>query len=188
MSKIKNQIGEARADIINDEITAILATEFAEQINLGNTFLPSGVNTDYIQAPASGEVPFVGVMYMSSRANSDFQNQSDVTSQYFIECKGKDYTEAKKIKEVVRAILMNAEYRTLGLPATFGIKGVSVQNIEMTIFESRKSSQDNTTAYVVFDVRHYETTEKVEGIPLVRDSVKSQRGDKYLYYSTDLTI
>ena len=183
MSKIKNQIGESRADIINNEITAILAIEFAEQIVLGNSFLPAQVATDYIEAPGSADIPFVGVMYMSSKTEADFQNQSDVTSQYFIECKGKNYTDTKKMKEVVRAILMNSEYRTLGLPPTFGIKGVSVRNIEMTIFESRRSSQDNTTGYLVFEVRHYETTEKVEGIPLVQNSTKAQRGDKFLYYS-----
>lgn len=187
MSKIKNQIGESRAGVIMSYIATVLALEFAEQKVLGNTFLPDQIASDYIAAPGSGDVPFVGVMYSSTKTNADYQNQSDVKSQYIIECKGLNYTDSRRMSEVVRAILMNAEYRTLGLPNNFGIKGTSVLSRDMTIFDNRRSTQDNTTAYVVFEVSHYETTEKVEGIPLVLDSVTANRGDKFLFYKTDLT-
>lgn len=187
MSKIKEQIPESRAAIINREIGAILALEFAEQIVLGNIFLPSEVAVDYIHAVDSANCPFVGVMYSKTSSKGEFVSQSQVTSQYIIECKGKNATDARRISEVVRAILMNAEYRTLGLAPTFGISGVSVSDLDMTIFENRRSSQDDTTAYIVFDVRHYETTEKVIGIPLVQNQVKAQRGDQFLFYNTDLT-
>lgn len=187
MSKIKLKIEESRASIINAEIAAILTLEFAQQIILLNTFLPTQVDTDYINAIDSANLPFVGVLYSGSKTDSDFQNQSQVTSQYLIECKGKTYTVARRISEVVRAILMNSEYRTLGLaPQAIGVLGTSVNSRDMSIFENRKSSQDDITAYVVFEVRHYETTEKIEGKPLVRDQVRATRGDKSLYYETKL--
>ncbi len=187
MSKITAQIGESRAALINNEIAAILAIEFAQQIILGNLFLPTGVAADYINAVDSADIPFVGVMYSKTNSNAEFVSQSQVLSQYIIECKGKTYYNSRRISEVVRAILMNSEYRTLGLPATFGISGTVVTSRDMSIFENRKTSQNDTTAYVVYEVRHYETTEKVTGIPLVQNSVSAQRGDKYLFYNTDLT-
>lgn len=184
---IVNKIEESRAATIMYKIADILAMEFANQIALGNTFLPDTVDVDYIHATDAAKMPFVGVMYSDSEYQNEAQSQSQAISKYVIECKANSYSDARKIAEVVRAILKNSQYNTLELPSNFGIMGTQVNTISMTIFEQRMSTQNNTTAYVVFEVRHHETTEKLEGTPLVMNSTKVTRDDGTLYYVYNLT-
>jgi len=184
---ISNRIGESCAGLIMHQISYVLASEFASQISLGNDFLPAEVATDYIKAIDAATLPFVGVMYSDSDYPSEAQSQSDAVSKYVIECKAKSYSDARKISEVVRAILKNTRYNKLSLSADFGIKGTKVLSKNMSVFEQRRSSQDNTTAFVIFEVRHYETTERVEGIPLVRNNTKAVVDNEILYYTTNLS-
>lgn len=166
-------------------IADILFMEFANQKTLGNAFLPDEVAADYVGAIDAGKMPFVGVMYSDSGYPNEAQSQSEADSKYVIECKADNYSNARKIAEVVRAILKNTQYQRLLFPPNFGIRGTKVTNLNMTIFEQRLSSLDNTTAYVVFEVRHYETTEKVEGIPLVSNATKVTRENGTLYYTAN---
>ena len=182
---ITNLIGESRAGLIMNRIAEILLLEFVNQRGLGNTFLPDKVAADYVGAIDAGRMPFVGVMYSDSDYPNEAQSQSQTDSKYIIECKANSYSNARKIAEVVRAILKNTQYKRLLFPADFGIRGSKVSNLNMTIFEQRRSSQDNTTAYVVFDVRHYETTEQIEGIPLMSNSTKVTRDNGTLFYTAN---
>jgi hypothetical protein len=183
---IINQIGESRAGQIMHRIADILLLEFVNQISLGNTFLPTEISADYAHAVDAGSMPFVGVMYSDSDYPNEAQSQSDAVSKYVIECKANTYAEARKISEVVRAILKNSQYNRLLLPLDFGIKGTKVTQRTMSIFEQRRAAQDSTTSYVVFEARHYETTEKVEGIPLVSNATKVTRDDGSLFYTANL--
>lgn len=165
-------------------IANILAVEFERQRALGNTFLPLQVAADYVHAVDAGSLPFVGVMYSESDYPSEAQSQSDVVSKYLIECKSRSYSDARRTAEVVRAILKNSQYRRLSFPPSFGIKGVKVLSKAMTIFEQRRSSLNDTTAFIIFEVRHYETTERIEGIPLVMNNTQVILNNEILYYTT----
>ena len=167
-------------------IAEILLIEFASQIQLGNIFLPTSVASDYINAIDSADIPFVGVMYSDSDYASDYQAQSQAVSRYIIEIKGKGYPEARKISGVVRAILKDTQYHKLLFDAHFGFSGGKVLSRNMTIFEQRKVSQDDTTAYIVYEARHYETTERLEGVPLISNATKVIKDDQALYYTTNL--
>lgn len=182
---IVNQIGESCAAQIMHRIADILLMEFVSQISLGNAFLPTEVAADYVGAIDAGNLPFVGVMYSDSDYPEEAQSQSQASSKYVIECKADSYPNARKIAEVVRAILKNTQYRTLLLPPDFGIRNTKVTNLNMTIFEQRQTTRDNTTSYVVFQVNHHETTEKVEGIPLVSNATKVIRDDGTLFYTAN---
>lgn len=182
---ITNQIGESNAGLIMHRVADILLMEFLSQIDLGNNFLPTEVFADYVHAIDAGAMPFVGVMYSDSDYPKEAVSQSEANSKYIIECKANSYSQARKISEVVRAILKNSQYKRLLFPPDFGIKGTTVSNRNMTIFEHRRSTQENTTAYVVFEVRHYETTERLEGIPLVSNATKVTRDDGSLYYTAN---
>lgn len=183
---IVNRIPESAASQIMYKIADILALEFNSQIALGNTFLPTEVAADYCHAIDEGQMPFVGVMYSDTEYQADFPSQSDVISKYIIECKASDYPTARKIAEVVRAILKNSIYKTLDLPSDFGIKNTRVSSINMSIFEQRQSTKNSTTAYIVYEVSHYELMEKVEGVPLVLNSNKVTREDGTLYFVDNL--
>ena len=65
MSKIDYQIGEGVYSSVMTRIASILAVEFAAQVLLGNTFLPSSVSFDTESSVNESDIPFVSVNWMN---------------------------------------------------------------------------------------------------------------------------
>jgi len=75
MSKINYKIDEGVFSLVMKEIAAILLIEFTEQINLGNTFLPSEISYDTTSSVNEGDLPFVSVNW------AKFDNRLDGRAQ-----------------------------------------------------------------------------------------------------------
>src|SRR6056297_3546929 len=110
MSKIDYKIGEGRFSLVMKRIASILVTEFAEQIELGNDFLPSSVTYDKAEGVSEGDIPFVGVTWMKFDNQSDYREQQLNENSFFIDVKAQSYDTVRKIIAIIRTILKSQQY------------------------------------------------------------------------------
>lgn len=159
MSKIDYQIGEANFSIVTKRIGQILADEFAAQISLGNTFLPSVIYFDTNYAADEGNIPWIGINWLEFENNIDSRADSQNLNKYFIDVKAKGYDNFNKIISVIRTILKSQQYITLdfnlGLISDTNISGAGV-NFE----ESMRDSQDVVSGGVSFQCMIVEPNDK----------------------------
>jgi len=110
MAKIEYQIGEGNFSIVMKRIAAILLLEFTEQINQGNTFLPTEIYFDTDFAADEGNIPYVAVNWLEFSNQSDARGISTNTNKFFIDIKAVGYDTTKKIIAIVRTILKSQQY------------------------------------------------------------------------------
>jgi hypothetical protein len=113
MSKIAYQIGEGKFSEVMVRIASILTIEFAGQINLGNTFLPSVINYDTENSVNEGDIPFVSVNWLKFDNQDDYRQVQSNMNKFFIDVKAKGYDTVRKIIAVIRTILKSEQYLTL---------------------------------------------------------------------------
>ena len=113
MSKIAYKIGEGKFSEVMVRLASILALEFASQVTLGNTFLPSSVSYDTQSSVNEGDIPFVSVNWLKFDNKDDYRKVQSNTNDFFIDVKAKGYDNVRKIIAVVRTILKSEQYITL---------------------------------------------------------------------------
>ncbi len=169
MAKINYQILEGNFSIVNKRIASILLIEFAEQIILGNTFLPSAVYFDTDFAADEGNIPFVSVNWLDFENKDDSKGFSDNTNKYFIDIKAVGYETTKKIIAIVRTILKSMQYDKLDFD--YGIVAeVKVTNAGINFEESLRDSQGTISGGVNYQCTVTESNDAPVSTPLT-DSI-----------------
>lgn len=113
MAKITYKIGEGVYSQVMKRIASILLVEFAKQITLGNTFLPTSVSYDNANAVSEGDIPYVSVNWLKFDNVDDFRVQQTNRNNFFIDVKAVSYDTVRKIIAVIRTILKSNQYITL---------------------------------------------------------------------------
>lgn len=140
MSKIAYQIGEGKFSEVMVRIASILATEFAAQVILGNTFLPSSISYDTESSVNEGDIPFVSVNWLNFDNRDDYRQLQSNTNNFFIDVKAKGYDTVRKIIAVVRTILKSEQYITLDYDLGF-ISETNIVSAGVTFEEMNRDSQ-----------------------------------------------
>lgn len=169
MGKIKYQIGEGNYSIVMKRIAAILLFEFAEQITLGNTYLPTEIYFDTDFAADEGNIPFVAVNWTEFENVSDARGISTNSNKYFIDVKAVGYETTKKIIAVIRTILKSQQY--VKLDFDYGIvSGCNVIVAGVSFEEKLRGSQGVISGGLTFECLVTENNDAPVSTPLT-DSV-----------------
>ncbi len=140
MSKIAYKIGEGLFSEVMVRIASILAVEFAEQIVLLNTFLPSSVSYDTENSVNEGDVPFVSVNWLNFENLDDYREHQSNMNSFFINVKAIGYDNVRKIIAVIRTILKSEQYITLDFPLGY-ISETNIVSAGVTFEDSNTNSQ-----------------------------------------------
>lgn len=196
MALINTQIPPASFEIVRDRITAVLAEEIANQHALFPDPELDGliVYMERIVPMNRGEAPAINVRWAGTPFNSRTMVQSDGMNTYQIDC----YAQAKtsdteagdakaifkvsKLMRIVRAILLNPKYKTLGYQSGF-VMSVNISNIKIDR-EPIQDAMNYMMGSLLFDVKLPETTELIDP-PLIsgaETSIELQETDKGYFY------
>ncbi len=196
MALINTLIPPASFEIVRDRITAILAEEILNQHTLFPDPQLAGL-TIYMERiiPFNrGETKSINVRWAGTPYSSRTMVQADGTNTYQIDCyaaaKTND-TEAgdsmaiirvSKLMRIVRAILLNPKYKTLGYQPGF-VMSVNISNIKVDR-EPEQDAMNFMMGSLLFDVKLPETTELINP-PLIagaETSIELQESDKGYFY------
>ena len=137
MAVIPGEIGRQSYELVGDRIAEILADELPEQFTLSTaatnikSVLMAEVYTERVVPFDKEEVPCVNVQLASGDYAGQTVKQADGTYTYFIDCyasaKNTDndmgdqfaIVKLKKLMGVIRAIIQDARYLTLGYDRGF---------------------------------------------------------------------
>jgi len=198
MALINAIIPTQHYETIRDAIGAILYTEIRNQEELtGNTYVSNYYSERFVP-PDETEFPLVNIQYAGGDYDNKDQTLVDGMYTYYITC----YTSAKqnegelgdevstkklhRLLGLVRAILMNPVYKTLGLPAGY-IKSTLISGMRIP---KNDESPDATYAIAGFVEFRVKATEDVSLIdpPLLLSAltqVKLYLTDKGYRYGSD---
>lgn len=140
MSKIAYQIGDGKFSEVLVRIASILTTEFAEQVVLGNTFLPSNIHYDTDYAVDEGNIPWVSVNWMKFDNKDDYRGGQDNLNHFYIDVKAAGYTNVRKIINVIRTILKSQQYITLDYDFGF-LSNTNIISAGVNFEEMNRGSQ-----------------------------------------------
>jgi len=141
MAEINYQIGEGNFSLVLKKIAAILLIEFANQITLGNNFLPSSVGYDNSSSVNEGDIPFVSVNWLKFDNSADHRTYQSNMCQFFIDVKAIGYDNVRKIIAVIRTILKSEQYILLSYTNGM-ISETNIVSAGVTFEEGNRSSQD----------------------------------------------
>lgn len=176
MAKINYQIGEGNFSLVMKRIASILLVEFANQITLGNTFLPDEVCYDTSSAASEGDIPFVAVNWMKLDSTIDARNSSQNENVYFIDVKAVGYDNVRKIIAVIRTILKDQQYVILDFP--YGtVSDVNIISAGIDLEERNRGSQDTINGGVQIKCNVLETNPPMEGIEIQETDYELQIND-----------
>jgi hypothetical protein len=165
MAKINYQIGEGNFSVVLTRIAAILLIEFANQITLGNTFLPSEIYKDTDFSADEGNMPYVAVNWMDFDSKEDTRAASGNTCGYFIDVKSKGYDTTRKIIAIIRTILKSEQYIRLDLD--YGIiSETNILSAGVTFEEKLRDSQGIVSGGLKYQGLVYEINDKPVSTPL----------------------
>jgi hypothetical protein len=150
MAVIPGEIGRQAYELVGDRIAEILADELPNQFSLSTasadikSVLQAEVYTERVVPFDKEEVPCVNVQLASGDYAGQTVKQADGTYIFFIDCyasaKNKDNSEGdvfalvklKKLIGVIRAIIQDTRYLTLGYARGFvmnrQITGIAIAN------------------------------------------------------------
>ncbi len=165
MSKIDYKIGEGRFSLVMKRIASILVAEFAEQIKLGNDFLPSSVTYDKAEGVSEGDIPFVGVTWMKFDNQSDYREQQLNENSFFIDVKAQSYDTVRKIIAIIRTILKSQQYILLDFD--FGVVSeTKITSAGVNFEDMNRSSQDIISGGLTFQCQINEPNDNGSGTDL----------------------
>ena len=150
MAVIPGEIGRQSYELVGDRLAEILADELPEQFALSTaatelkSVLQAQVFTERIVPFDKTEVPCVNVQLASGDYSGQTVKQADGAYTFFIDCyasakntddvKGDQYAlvKLKKLMGVIRAILQDTRYLTLGYSRGFvmsrQVTGIAISN------------------------------------------------------------
>ena len=186
MANINYKIQPSNLSLVADRLTSVLTIEFANQVVLGNDFLPDKIyyDTDYGTDP--GNIPYVAVNWLDfNNKISELSNHQNIC-KYFIDVKGVGYDVVRKIIEVVRTILMSLQYEKLEFD--YGIMSDrNIINAGIDYENDLRSSQGVVSGGLMYECLVLETNDQPVPIDL-DESVYTQlinRTDKYFEYKEE---
>ncbi len=162
MPNINYQISEGYFSIIERQIASILALEFANQITLGNTFLPSSVGYGQDAAINESEIPFVSVYFMKTDSDLEASNRNDYPTDYFIDVKALGRENCEKIINVVRHVLKSRYYVNLEINGV--VSRTKVREYGVTFEENLRGSDGTIGGGLTFRVHINEEVKEIDSI------------------------
>lgn len=178
MAVIQGEIGRQSYELVGDRIAEILADELPEQFALSTaapelkSVLAAQVFTERVVPFDKTEVPCVNVQLASGDYSGQTVKQSDGTYTFFIDCyasakntedaKGDQYAliKLKKLMGVIRAILQDTRYKTLGFTAPFvmsrQVTGIAISN------NAQQDATHTVMGRITLVVKVPETVELIE--------------------------
>jgi len=167
MSKITTLIGRQAYELIRNRIGEILIDELAAQTTLGNQYTSAEVTVEGLNVVDTTETSVVKISLADGEFSNEHAGASDGVYLFNIDCfcKAKssagvegNYKAAEKTQAlmgIIRYILKDPQYRTLGFTAGF-IGGCTVQSIK--IGEAEQKDLFNVVGgRLVFKVKALET-------------------------------
>lgn len=167
MSKITTLIGRQAYELIRNRIGEILIDELAAQTTLGNQYTSVDVTVEGLNVVNTTETSVVKISLADGEFSNEHAGASDGVYLFNIDCfcKAKssagvegNYKAAEKTQAlmgIIRYILKDPQYRTLGFTAGF-IGGCTVQSIK--IGEAEQKDLFNVVGgRLVFKVKALET-------------------------------
>lgn len=178
MAVIPGEIGRQSYELVGERIATILADELPEQFALSTAApelkaaLAAQVFTERIVPFDKTEVPCVNVQMASGDYSGQTVKQDDGTYTFFIDCytsakntddvKGDQYAmvKLKKLMGVVRSILKDTRYKTLGYAPGFimsrQISGIAIAN------NAQQDATHTVMGRITLVVKVPETVELIE--------------------------
>lgn len=148
MSKITTIIGRQAYELIRNRIGEILIDELATQTTLGNVYTNAIVTVEGLNVVDTTEASIVKISLSDGEFSNEHAGSSDGVYIFNIDCfckskssstvdgNAKAAEKAQALMGIIRYILKDPQYRTLGFTAGF-IGGCTVQGIKIGEAETK---------------------------------------------------
>lgn len=198
-AKINSIIPTQNYELIRDAIGSILYTEITNQETLTGQLYVRNYYSERFIPPDETEFPVLNIQFAGGDYDNKDMTRVDGAYIYYITCytsgagQDGDKTATLKLHKIlglVRAILMNPQYKTLGFTPSNYIKSTVLSAIRIPKNEETTDATNTIMGYVEFRVKAMEDVALIDP-PLLMSSITEVRlylTDKGYRYGSDADV